>query len=301
MIVALAPGCSIKKMAVNQLGDALAGSGSTFASDDDPELVRAALPFSLKLIESLLAESPEHEGLLLAACSGFTQFGYAFVKQDADEKQDTDLAAAEAARLRAKRLFLRARGYGLRALEKRHPGFESALKKEPRAAVGTAKSRDVPRLYWLAAAWGAAISVGKDDPALISDQLIVEALLDRALELDESFDRGAIHGLLISYEMVRPSATGDPAQRARRHFDRAMELSKGKLAAPLLTFAESVSVETQNRVEFESLLQRVLAIDADAVPDARLANTLTQRRARWLLGRMDELFLPAAPTAAPQK
>src|SRR5262245_23362409 len=66
-------GCSIKKMAINRLGDALAGGGNTFASDDDPELVKAAVPFSLKLIESLLAESPSHPGLLLAATSGFVQ------------------------------------------------------------------------------------------------------------------------------------------------------------------------------------------------------------------------------------
>ena len=39
-------------------GDALAGTGSTFASDDDPELVGEAVPFGLKTMESLLAESP---------------------------------------------------------------------------------------------------------------------------------------------------------------------------------------------------------------------------------------------------
>ena len=58
-------GCSFRRMAVNQVGDALAGSGATFASDDDPELIKAAVPFGLKLMESLLSESPRHEGLLL--------------------------------------------------------------------------------------------------------------------------------------------------------------------------------------------------------------------------------------------
>src|SRR6185503_744090 len=110
-LAGLGAGCSIKKMAVNKLGDALAGGGTTFASDDDPELVKAALPFSLKLIESLLAESPRHRGLLLAACSGFTQYSYAFVNQDADEMEESDLAAADALQTRARRLYLRARGY----------------------------------------------------------------------------------------------------------------------------------------------------------------------------------------------
>ena len=63
----LSTGCSIKRVAINQLGNALASGGSTFTSDDDPELVEAAIPFGLKLYESLLAESPKHTGLLLAA------------------------------------------------------------------------------------------------------------------------------------------------------------------------------------------------------------------------------------------
>ena len=84
-------GCSVKRMAVNKVGSALAGSGTTFASDDDPELVKAAVPFSLKLMESLLAASPGHRGLLLATASGFTQYAYAFVQQEADRLEDQDV------------------------------------------------------------------------------------------------------------------------------------------------------------------------------------------------------------------
>ena len=294
LLLALTAGCSIKKMAINKLGDALSGSGTAFASDDDPELVKAAVPFSLKLIESLLAESPRHKGLLLAACSGFTQYAFAFVNQEADEMEDTDLAASDVLRARSKRLYLRARDYGLRNLEVKHPDFARLLRSDPKAGVKAAGMSDVPSLYWTAAAWGAAISISKDDPALVSDQLIVEALIDRALELDEDFDRGAIHGFLISYEMARQGVAGDPAARARQHFERAMELSNGTLASPLLSLAESVALQNQNREEFTSLLNRALAVDADAVPESRLQNLVVQRRARWLLSRIDELFLDGA-------
>jgi len=294
LALALTCGCSIKRMAINKLGDALAGSGTTFASDDDPELVKAAVPFSLKLIESLLAESPRHRGLLLAACSGFTQYSFAFVNEDADEKLDTNMAAADVLRARAKRLYLRARNYGLRGLELKHPEFCQALRKNPKAAVRAATSADVPFLFWTAAAWGAAISISKDDPELVSDQVIVEALIDRALEVDEDFDHGAIHGFLISYEMARQGAPGDAAERARKHFDRALELSQGKLAAPLVSLAESVAVEKQDKAGFQKLLKRALAINPDAAPELRLQNLVAQRRARWLLGRVDELFLDGA-------
>lgn len=295
-LLVASPGCSIKRLAVNKIGDALAGGGTTFASDDDPELVKAAVPFSLKLMESLLAENPNHRGLLQAAASGFTQFAYAFVQQEADEIESEDLARATAMRQRAKRLYLRARGYGLRGLEVAHPGFTAQLHTQPRQAVQMARRRDVPLLYWTAAAWASAISLSKDEPALVAEIPQMEALIDRALELDEAYDRGAIHSFLISYEMARQGAAGDPAERARRHFDRALELSGGQEAGPLVAYAEAVCAQKQDLAQFDALLQRALAIDPEAHPETRLVNAIMQRRARWLLSKRDELFLiPESP------
>src|ERR1035441_6958825 len=111
----LATGCLIKRVAINKLGNALASGGSTFTSDDDPELVEAAIPFGLKLYESLLDESPKHRGLLLAACSGFTECAYAFVDARVDEAKDESLERADALRVRARKLYLRANRYGMRA------------------------------------------------------------------------------------------------------------------------------------------------------------------------------------------
>jgi predicted anti-sigma-YlaC factor YlaD len=291
LVPALTTGCSIRRYAVNRLGDAIAASGTTYASDDDLELVQDAVPFSLKLIESLLAESPRHRGLLRAAASGFTQYAYAFVQQDADEAEDRDLANATALRTRARRLYLRARAHALRGLEVKHRGFEHALRADPKAAVRLASRADVPLLYWAAASWGAAISLSKDNPELIADQPIVEALIDRALELEEDFDHGAIHVFLITYEPSRLGATGDPAVRSRRHFERAVQLSGGLLAGPFVALAEAVSIGKQDRKEFQALLTRTLEINVDARPESRLANLVMQRRARWLLRRVDELFL----------
>jgi predicted anti-sigma-YlaC factor YlaD len=288
-------GCSVRKIAVKKLGDALAESGTTFASDNDPELVKGALPFSLKLIESLLAESPKHRGLLFAACSGFTQYAYAFVREEADEMEPQNFALATEMRMRARNLFLRARDYGIRGLETTHPGFGVSLNKDARNAVQAARQADVPLLYWTAASWGLAITLSKNEPDLIADQPVVEALVDRALALDEAFDQGAIHSFLISYEPVRQGAEGDPLDRARKHFDRAMQLSGGYQAGPLVSLAESVSIAKQDRAEFQSLLDRALAVDVTAKPEYRLANLVMQRRARWLLSRIDELFLTQQP------
>jgi predicted anti-sigma-YlaC factor YlaD len=284
-------GCSIRHYALNKAADALAQSGTTFSSDDDPELIKSAAPFSLKLMESVLAEDPQHTGLLTAAAGGFTQYAYAFVQQEADETEPRDLAAADALRLRAKRLYLRAQRYGLRGLEVHHPGFTAALAANPKATAQQVKKSEVPLLYWTAAAWASAISLSKDNPETVGQIPQMEALIFRALELDESYGHGSIHNFLIAYEMGKPGAAGDPVARARKHFDRSLALSQGRDASPFVSLAEAVTIQKQDVKEFESLLNRALAINPDAYPDNRLLNTVMQRRARWLLSRKSDLFL----------
>lgn len=298
LVVSSSTACSVKKYAISKLGDSLASqSSSSFATDDDPELVGDALPFALKLMEGLLEQVPQHRRLLFATSSGFTQYSYVWVQQPADEMEQVDVERAKVMRLRARKLYLRARDYGIRGLEVKHPNFGASLRHDPKSAVLVAKKKDVPLLYWTAAAWGAAISVSKDDPDLVADQPIVEALIDRSLQLDPEFDDGAIHGFLISYESARQGAKGDFAARSREHFNRQVELTSGLLASPYISLAETVSISKQDRSEFDSLLKRALSIDPDAKPQWRLTNIVMQRRARWLLSREDDLFLGDKPEA----
>jgi predicted anti-sigma-YlaC factor YlaD len=287
----LCNGCSIKTIAMNHLGDALAQGGTTFSSDNDAEMIKAATPFSLKLMESVLTESPKHAGLLLALSSGFTQYTFAFVVQEADEIEENDLARAMESRARALRLYLRAKGYGLRALEARHPGIGERLNGEPEKAVQCLGKKDVPYAYWTAVSWAGAISMAKDNADLIADLPKVEALIDRVLVLDEAFDSGAIHSFLITYEMNRLSGTGDPEERARKHFARAVELSECQQAGPYVALAESVALPKQDKAEFRHSLEEALSINSDARPEWRLANVVMQRKARWLLSKTDGLFV----------
>ena len=140
-------------------------------------------------------------------------------------------------------------------------------------------------------AWGAAISLAKDNAELSADLPITAALAGRALALDERFGGGAAHDFFIAYEGGRPPAAGGSVARARQAFERAVELSGGRRAAPFVTYAETVCVGAQDRAEFERRLNQALAVDVSTPGPDRLANLLAQRRARWLLARADELFI----------
>jgi predicted anti-sigma-YlaC factor YlaD len=286
----LALSASACAIVINQAGKALVSGNSVYATDNDPELVWEAVPFGLKTIEGLLAQSPKNKNLLLAAASGFTQYAYGHLQQDADFMEASDLAAATALRTRTRKMCLRALDYGLRGLEVDLPDFRTKLRQDPQTAVCKLKKEQVPLIYWTANAWGDAIAISKDNAELTADQNLVEALMRRALELDESWELGSIHDFFIAYEGGR-SSVGGSLTKAREHFARATQLSQGTRISPLVSYAETICVSTQNRKEFQSLLEEASAFDADKTPETRVANLIAQRRARWLLGRIDELFI----------
>ena len=287
----LMSGCSVKTFAVKTVANTLSEPGDTFTRDDDPELIRAALPFGLKTFEALLESVPTHKPLLIATCSGFTSYAYAFVEADADLLGAEDYDKAKAFRDQALRLYLRARGYCWRALEVRFKGISDRLKADPVAALARARKDDVPLLYWSAASLGAAISLAKGRTDLLVDLPVVRALIERGLALDEPWANGSLHELMISIES-QGEAFGGSEERARAHFARAVELQKGRSAGPYVSLAMNISRSLQDRAEFERLLNEALAIDPAADKSNQLVTIITQRRARSLLARLDDLFIP---------
>ena len=291
-LLAILSACAMKQIAVNALGDALAEGGGVYASDPDPDLVGEAIPFGLKTIEGLLAEAPEHEGLLLAAASGFT--GYAFLlKQQADFHEAKDYDAARHLRSRASKLFVRGRDYALRGLALNHPDLGDALRRDHAADLSATTADDVAFLYWAGAAWAGALSADPSNMDLLAELPAAGALVGRVLELDEGYDGGGAHEFFIAYEAGRPG--GDLAA-ARAHYERALALSGGKRASVHLALAEDVAVQEQNLAEFRALLDQALMIDPDAQPNLRLVNTLARRRAEWLSARIPDLFIDVDQT-----
>jgi predicted anti-sigma-YlaC factor YlaD len=280
--------CSPKRYALNSVADALSatGEGSAFARDDDPELVKDAVPFALKTMESLSDQLDDHVGLRLGMARGFTQYAYAFLQQPAE--LGAPPREAQAALARARRLYLRARDYGLEGL-KLARGVTPQDLRTP-AGVSRLQKEDVPLVYWTLAPWAAAIAADKRDMELVGDVPLIASLLDRALQLDEGYDQGSLHEFAITFDPARPEGT--TPQKQKEHLQRCRELGQGERISPLVTYAESVSGPAQNKKEYEALLKEAAAFDVDQ-PKARknrLANVLAQRRARYFLAHEDDVF-----------
>ena len=294
LILLLGTGCgALRRAEIRSIAGIFSDppGSNVFVEDNDPELIRKALPFALKTYEALLASDPKNRGLYLTTAEGFVKYASAFVHTDAERLEKRDFRSAQSLRQRAKKLYLRGRNYALSGLTLDYPDFEKKLREAPQQVLQALSDKDVPLLFWDAAGWAGAITTNVNDMSLIAELPFVEAMMGRALELDEDFEGGAIHEFFITYNGSRSETMGGSAERAREHFDRAVQLTRGEKASPYVSLASSVAVRKQDHHMFKGLLQKALAIDPDAVPTWRLANILAQEKARWMLDRSAELFV----------
>lgn len=288
LLVVLGSGCSIKTLALKTVANTLAEPGDTFTGDDDPELIRGALPFALKLYDTLLTSLPKHGPLLLATCSGYTGYAYAFLETDADILGEEQHEKSKALREEALGNYVRARDLCLRAMDVRWKDISKQLYLKPEEALKKVqkKKEDVPLLYWTAASWGAAISLGLDKPELAADFPAVRALADAAMALDPDWNKGALYELMMSLDSL-PAAMGGHPDKVPEHFKKAVELQKGLSPGPYVSLAAHEAVDKQDREEYTKLLNEALAIDPKADKSNQLLTIITQRRAKAMLAQID--------------
>lgn len=279
--------CNLKQIAMRSLADAIAEPGDVYSRDDDPELVRESIPVMLKLMEQLESGLPKHKPIHLALARSFTSYAAGFLEEDADRLHEIDVERARPLYARARRLSWRAYNYGLAGLDLAAPGFRAAFegnsREERERVLKLITKDDAALLYWTGAALGTAIACAKDDMKLVGMVPLVEKLMKRGLEVDEAYDEGAFHEFFVTYDSKN-------AKSAKEHLDRALALDQRKKLGPLVSYAEGALVEQQNKAEFKKTLDGVLAFNVDDDPPHRLVNILAQRRAKWLLSRIGDLF-----------
>ena len=251
-----------------------------------------ALPFAIKLYESLLSSIPDHAGLRLRTGSLYIMYANAFVQTPADMTPRREGELKEYLLARAKNLYLRGRDILFVGLEKRNPLIRSQLKERKyKEAMAPFKKEDVSLLYWTAVGWVAAFSVNPFDMTLGQTLPQTAAMMARVAELDPGFNQGALHVFYVSYYGSLPDYMGGDAGKAREHFAKAQAIAGKKDTSALMALATTVCISEQNAGEFKKLLGQVVEFDPDKSPENRLVNILNQRKARWFLAHVDDFFI----------
>lgn len=281
-MLSVLPGCAVRPVIYNNLADAIAMPGQD--AEEDVQLVREASAFYLKFSEGVLREAPGNLRLAESVASGFTQYAYAFVAFEADQLQSTDSKSAQRMKLRAARLYDRARKHAMRALEVSKPGFSKALAQAESVAVLRLSDQHVALAYWAAAAWGGMISLSKDDPEMVADLPLAMRLAKLAWDIQPEHGNGSLSSLMGTFEAASP---GGSIARAEKYFDQAIAYGKGQMAGPWVAKAESIALNKQDPDSFERWLREAIRV-SDAHPT--LENQIMRNRAVWLLETRDDLF-----------
>ncbi len=270
-------GCTLKQIAVRSTVSLLDDAWIAFSEEEGPVLAETAAAANLKLLEGLIRAEPENEKLLFMATRGFAGYAFAFVEEEEPA--------------RARNLYRRGRDYGLELLS-RQTGLEvdRADLESLQQSLERLDRKDVPALFWTASNWASWVNLGLDSPEALASLPRVEALMRRVLELDETYQYGGAHLFFGTYFGRRPRLLGGDVEKARSHFERAVELAEGKFLVAWVLYAQFHAVPTQDRQAFESLLGRVLDAPVGLLPEQRLANTIARQRADRLLDRADEHF-----------
>jgi len=286
--------CSIKKMAMRSVADAMTGEGSSsvFTGDNDPELIADALPFAIKMYETILNSVPNHSGLIIQTGSMYIMYANAFLYVPASMLSDNEYEKQEFLMKRAKNLYIRGRDIILNGLDRKYTGFLKNLRaKHYKKALSKLKKEDVPFLYWGAAGWLGAFAIDPFDMKIGITLPGAAELMKTVNRLDNTYRNGAIHEFYLSYYGSLPEYMGGDKQKAREHFKLAMKYSKGKSTSPLLSYATTILIDEQNLKEFREVLKKILDFDLNSAPENLLVNTLNLRKAKWLLNHIDDLFI----------
>ncbi len=273
-------GCGLSRSIATSAGvDAIQGLIISVQRQSDPELVRQGLPSVLLIIDGLLISSPDDPALLLAATNAYVSYCQAFLSGEAENE-------------RAIKLYGRAREYGLRILRQR-PFFELAFDapfEEYLAALEQFTRDDVPDMHATAAAWLGWIIAGADSMEALAELPRALALTERVLALDESYGDGSSHLVFDVFYTVQPRGAGQDLERAKQHFERAIELAGSGSLLPRVLYAEHFGKATLDEEFFVDTLNKVVEVDAAKYPDHRLVNEIAQQRAGDLLSQREDIF-----------
>lgn len=270
-------GC-LQQIAMNSLGGIMDLGFEVINEEQDLDIAEKSIASNLKLLETILRSDQDNQHYLQLACQGYASYALGFAEDDSAD--------------RAKFLYLRARDFGMRSLN-RNSRFATAVTQggdELRVALNTFSRNDLPIIFWTATAWGSYASLSLTDPAALADLPKVEIMMRYVVEKDPAYFYGGAHFFLGTLYGSRPTLLGGNPDSSRAHFDACLKIGQRQFLMPFVYYARSYAVQTQNQELFDQYLTFVDTTSIDVLPSARLSNAIAKRKAKLLRERTSELF-----------
>ncbi|NOQ88142.1 MAG: hypothetical protein GQ550_04395 [Gammaproteobacteria bacterium] len=265
-------------------GQLISNAKQEFADDlsaailesDDPETIKKGLPAYLILMSSMIKGDPENADLLESGAKLYGAYASGFTDSEESKKALANRAyeyAGHAMCIRDAR-FCDVKGISYFKFEKLLESIE-----QPEAE----------HLFVFVSSWAGYIEANSSDWNAIAELPKVKAGIRCVLEIDETVSNGNAHLYMAVMESLLPPTLGGKPELAKKHYDRAIEISKGHNLMAKVLYAEKYARLLFDRELHDELLQQVVAADIGP-SDQMLINTLAKQKAAELLIDADDYF-----------
>ena len=253
---------------------------------DQPELVSIYFEKKIKKLEKSDMTSLDQQRDLMRTK---VEYGFGIIMEHADRLIDVDYSSALDKYKKANIIFKDARDSGISILNDRYSNFNEWIRRGVELQF---TNNDIIDLYWLAAAYGGAISSSRGDPFELIHLPKVGRILRKCIELDPEWNNGAVYSAMMSFTSTRTDISEDLLRDSVDfYFNKAILYSDSLDAGPFLAYAESIHKTYQERKEFEDKLNYVIDMKTKSRSRYELPNLIAKNRAKWLLSKTDDYFL----------
>jgi hypothetical protein len=269
--------CSMDRMLVRSSIPLVESGVDALNHETDLDLAEDSIPANLNMLLGMIKIDPDNALLHIYAAQAFYGLSFGFNEDTRPE--------------RASDFYLRGLNHGLTALE---INGAKQLMDTPIADFEKQVSRldeaDVAAMFWAASCWAKWIDMHRDDPEAIAQLARATALMQRVIELDDTFYFGGAHMYFGVYYGSRAPVLGGNFEKSRQHFDRAREITSGKLLIPDLLQAQYLARQQQDQEDFHQRLSGIIDAPDDLMPELGLQNQIAKRKAAMLLKKESEWF-----------
>jgi hypothetical protein len=245
-------------------------------NQDDPVIVRSGLPAYLLIVDGFIVQNPENSALLGAGAQLFALYGSRFAEDDAHSIVLTG----------------KSRRYGERAICLDYPpacDWRGLNYDAFTSELAQIDDRHIDVLYAYAIGWLSYLDATSAELNALGELPWVQAVMERLLELDETYDNGGLHVYLGILNSLRPPALGGLPEVAKAHFERAIEINNGVDLSAKVEYARRYGRLMFEQELHDRLLEEVLASPTEA-PGRTLFNVLAKRDAAELLASSADYF-----------
>lgn len=270
-------GCSLDQLLVRASTPMIEGGVEALNHETDLELAEDSIPSNLNMLLGMINIDPENAQLHTYAAQAYYGLSYGFNEDNKPE--------------RASAFYLRGMKQGMTALEIKgaHDLMNSPI-AEFEKQISHLGEEDVAAMFWTASCWAKWIDMHRDDAEALAQLVRATALMQRVIDLEDTFYYGGAHMYFGVYYGSRPPILGGNFEKSRFHFDRAREITDSKLLIPDLLQAQYLARQQHDQQDFHNRLAAIINAPDDLMPALGLQNQIAKRKAALLLKKESDWF-----------